>query len=177
MYKRQLLIFAAIFGRGGSLISLLMSKWVAKRSVVARVIEQPATPTERWLVDIVQRQAQAAGIGMPEVAIYDSPEPNAFATGANRNAALVAVSTGLLQQMSAEEAEAVLGHEVSHVANGDMVTLSLLQGVLNTFVIVLARVVGYAVDQFLAKDNQRRPGVSYYLTSFVMQLLLSLIPI
>ena len=167
----SLLIFAAIFGMGGSLISLLMSKWVAKRSVGAQVIEQPSTQTERWLVDIVQRQAQAAGIGMPEVAIYDSPEPNAFATGANRNAALVAVSTGLLQQMSAEEAEAVLGHEVTHVANGDMVTLSLLQGVLNTFVIVLARVVGYAVDQFLAKDNQRGPGVSYYLTSFVMQLL------
>lgn len=167
----SLLIFAAIFGMGGSLISLLMSKWVAKRSVGAQVIEQPSTQTERWLVETVQRQAQAAGIGMPEVAIYDSPEPNAFATGANRNAALVAVSTGLLQQMSAEEAEAVLGHEVSHVANGDMVTLSLLQGVLNTFVIVLARVVGYAVDQFLAKDNQRGPGIGYYLASFVMELL------
>ena len=167
----SLLIFAAIFGMGGSLISLLMSKWVAKRSVGAQVIEQPSTQTERWLVETVQRQAQAAGIGMPEVAIYDSPEPNAFATGANRNAALVAVSTGLLQQMSAEEAEAVLGHEVTHVANGNMVTLSLLQGVLNTFVIVLARVVGYAVDQFLAKDNQRGPGIGYYLASFVMELL------
>ncbi len=167
----SLLIFAAIFGMGGSLISLLMSKWVAKRSVGAQVIEQPSTQTERWLVETVQRQAQAAGIGMPEVAIYDSPEPNAFATGANRNAALVAISTGLLQQMSAEEAEAVLGHEVTHVANGDMVTLSLLQGVLNTFVIVLARVVGYAVDQFLAKDNQRGPGIGYYLASFVMELL------
>ncbi len=167
----SLLIFAAIFGMGGSLISLLMSKWVAKRSVGAQVIEQPSTQTERWLVETVQRQAQAAGIGMPEVAIYDSPEPNAFATGANRNSALVAVSTGLLQQMSAEEAEAVLGHEVTHVANGDMVTLSLLQGVLNTFVIVLARVVGYAVDQFLAKGNQRGPGIGYYLTSFVMELL------
>ena len=167
----SLLIFAAIFGMGGSLISLLMSKWVAKRSVGAQVIEQPSTQTERWLVETVQRQAQAAGIGMPEVAIYDSPEPNAFATGANRNAALVAVSTGLLQQMSAEEAEAVLGHEVTHVANGDMVTLSLLQGVLNTFVSVLARVVGYAVDQFLAKDNQRGPGIGYYLASFVMELL------
>jgi len=166
-----LLIFAAIFGMGGSLISLLTSKWVAKRSVSAHVIEQPATPTERWLIDIVQRQAQAAGIGMPEVAIYDSPEPNAFATGANRNSALVAVSTGLLQQMSAEEAEAVLGHEVSHVANGDMVTLSLLQGVLNTFVIVLARVVGYAVDQVLNRGEQRGPGIGYTLTSFVMELL------
>ena len=167
----SLLIFAAIFGMGGSLISLLMSKWVAKRSVGAQVIEQPATPTERWLVDIVRRQAQAAGIGMPEVAIYDSPEPNAFATGANRNAALVAVSTGLLQQMNAEEAEAVLGHEVSHVANGDMVTLSLLQGVLNTFVIVLARVIGYAVDQVLNRGEQRGPGIGYALTSFVMELL------
>jgi heat shock protein HtpX len=168
----NLLIFAAIFGMGGSLISLLMSKWVAKRSVGARVIEQPTTQTERWLVETVQRQAQAAGIGMPEVAIYDSPEPNAFATGANRNSALVAVSTGLLQQMSAEEAEAVLGHEVSHVANGDMVTLSLLQGVLNTFVIVLARVVGYAVDQFLSKGERRGPGIGYFVTSFAMELLL-----
>lgn len=167
----NLLIYAAIFGMGGSLISLLMSKWVAKMSVGARVIEQPGTQTERWLVETVQRQAQAAGIGMPEVAIYDSPEPNAFATGANRNSALVAISTGLLQQMSAEEAEAVLGHEVSHVANGDMVTLCLLQGVLNTFVIVLARVIGYAVDQVLARDNRRGPGIGYYLVSFVMELL------
>ncbi|MER2602869.1 MAG: protease HtpX, partial [Candidatus Competibacter phosphatis] len=138
----SLLIFAAIFGMGGSLISLLMSKWIAKMSVGAQVIEQPRTQTEQWLVETVRRQAQQAGIGMPEVAIYDSPEPNAFATGANRNAALVAVSTGLLEQMTAEEAEAVLGHEVSHVANGDMVTLALIQGVLNTFVIALSRVVG-----------------------------------
>jgi len=141
----SLLAFAAIFGMGGSLISLLMSKSIAKMSVGAQVIENPSNQTERWLVDTVQRQAQAAGIGMPEVAVYNSPEPNAFATGANRNAALVAVSTGLLQQMSAEEAEAVLGHEVSHVANGDMVTLSLLQGVVNTFVIALARIVGSVV--------------------------------
>jgi len=169
----SLLIFAAIFGMGGSFISLLMSKWIAKMSVGAQVIEQPRTQTERWLVETVQRQAQAAGIGMPEVAIYDSPEPNAFATGANRNSALVAVSTGLLQQMTAEEAEAVLGHEVSHVANGDMVTLSLLQGVLNTFVIALARVVGYLVDQALSSRNEeyRGPGIGYYITSMVMELL------
>lgn len=168
----SLLIFAAIFGMGGSLISLLTSKWIAKRSVGAQVIEQPRTQTERWLVETVQRQARAAGIGMPEVAIYDSPEPNAFATGASRNAALVAVSTGLLQQMTAEEAEAVLGHEVSHVANGDMVTLSLLQGVLNTFVIALSRVVGSAVDQALARGRDYRgPGIGYHLTSMAMELV------
>ena len=168
----SLLIFAAIFGMGGSLISLLMSKWIAKRSVGAQVIEQPRTQTERWLVETVRKQAQAAGIGMPEVALYESPEPNAFATGANRNAALVAVSTGLLQQMTEDEVEAVLGHEVSHVANGDMVTLSLIQGVLNTFVIVLSRVVGYLVDRALSSNNENRgPGVGYMLTSFVMEIL------
>jgi len=172
----SLLIFAAIFGMGGSLISLMMSKSIAKMSVGAQVIEQPASQTERWLVDTVQRQAQAAGIGMPEVAIYDSPEPNAFATGANRNAALVAVSTGLLEQMSAEEAEAVLGHEVSHVANGDMVTLALLQGVLNTFVIALSRVVGSVVDQALSRGQEDRgPGMGYYLTSMVLELLFGFI--
>lgn len=170
----SLLIFAAIFGMGGSLISLLMSKWIAKMSVGAQIIEQPRTQTERWLVETVQRQAQAAGIGMPDVAIYDSPEPNAFATGANRNSALVAISTGLLQQMTAEEAEAVLGHEVSHVANGDMVTLSLLQGVLNTFVIALSRVVGYLLDQALSSRNSeeyRGPGIGYYITSMVLELV------
>ena len=168
----SLLIFAAIFGMGGSLISLLMSKSIAKLSVGAQVIEQPRTQTERWLVETVQRQAQAAGIGMPEVAIYDSPEPNAFATGASRNAALVAISAGLLQQMTAEEAEAVLGHEVSHVANGDMVTLSLLQGVLNTFVIALSRVVGSAVDQALSRGRDYRgPGIGYHLTSMAMELV------
>lgn len=168
----SLLIFAAIFGMGGSLISLLMSKSMAKMSVGAQVIEQPTTQTERWLVDTVQRQAQAAGIGMPEVAIYDSPEPNAFATGANRNAALVAISTGLLEQMSAEEAEAVLGHEVSHVANGDMVTLALLQGVMNTFVIALSRVVGSVIDQSLSRGEENRgPGIGYYITSMVLELV------
>ncbi|HMQ13141.1 MAG TPA: protease HtpX [Candidatus Competibacter phosphatis] len=173
----SLLIFAAIFGMGGSLISLLMSKWIAKMSVGAQVIEQPRTQTEQWLVETVHRQAQQAGIGMPEVAIYDSPEPNAFATGANRNAALVAVSTGLLEQMTAEEAEAVLGHEVSHVANGDMVTLALIQGVLNTFVIALSRVVGYLVDQALSSRDQeyRGPGIGYWITSMVMEVVFGLL--
>ena len=173
----SLLIFAAIFGMGGSLISLLMSKWVAKRSVGAQIIEQPRTQTERWLVETVRRQAQAAGIGMPEVALYSSPEPNAFATGANRNAALVAVSTGLLEQMATEEVEAVLGHEVSHVANGDMVTLSLIQGVLNTFVIVLARVVGYAVDQALSSRDEERsgPGIGYWITSMILEILFGML--
>lgn len=172
----SLLIFAALFGMGGSLISLLMSKSIAKMSVGAQIIEQPRTQTERWLVETVQRQAQAAGIGMPEVAIYDSPEPNAFATGANRNSALVAVSTGLLQQMSAEEAEAVLGHEVSHVANGDMVTLALLQGVVNTFVIALSRVVGSVVDQALSRGEENRgPGIGYYVTSMVLEVVFGLL--
>jgi heat shock protein HtpX len=171
----SLLVFAAIFGMGGSLISLLMSKWIAKMSVGAQIIEQPRTQTERWLVETVRRQAQAAGIGMPEVALYDSPEPNAFATGANRNAALVAVSTGLLEQMSADEVEAVLGHEVSHVANGDMVTLSLIQGVLNTFVIVLSRVVGYLVDQFLSRGENRGPGIGYWITSMILEIVFGLL--
>jgi len=167
-----LLIFSAIFGMGGSLISLLMSKWIAKMSVGAQVIEQPRTQTELWLMETVRRQAQGAGIGMPEVAIYHSPEPNAFATGASCNHALVAVSTGLMQQMSADEVEAVLGHEVSHVANGDMVTLTLIQGVLNTFVIALSRVVGYLVDQALSRGEQYRgPGIGYYITSFIMEIV------
>ncbi|MFZ1828573.1 MAG: protease HtpX [Candidatus Competibacteraceae bacterium] len=172
MNLTSLLVFAAIFGMGGSIISLLMSKWAAKRSVGATVIEQPRTQAEQWLVETVRRQAQGAGIGMPEVAIYSSPEPNAFATGANRNSALVAVSTGLLERMSAEEVEAVLGHEVSHVANGDMVTLTLLQGVLNTFVIALSRIIGYLVDQALSRGHPSRgPGIGYHLTSMVMEIL------
>src|SRR5690606_15634709 len=138
-----MLIMAGILGFGGAFVSLAMSKWIAKRTTGARVIEVPRDMTERWLVDTVSRQAKAAGIGMPEVAIYDAPEVNAFATGMNRDNALVAVSTGLLQRMSRDEAEAVLGHEVSHVANGDMVTLALIQGVVNTFVFFLARVIGY----------------------------------
>ncbi|PIE83219.1 MAG: protease HtpX [Candidatus Contendobacter odensis] len=169
-----LFIFAGIFGMGGSLISLLISKWMAKRSVGAQVIEQPRTQVERWLVEVVQRQARSAGIGMPEVAIYHSSTPNAFATGASRDNALVAVSTGLMEQMNADEVEAVLGHEVSHVANGDMVTMTLLQGVLNTFVIALSRIIGFMVARVLSGNNQqsRGPGISYWVSSFVLEMLL-----
>jgi len=170
-----LLVMAAIFGFGGSLISLLTSKWMAKRATGAYVITQPRNETERWLVETVRRQAQAAGIGMPEVAIYDAPEINAFATGANRNNALVAVSTGLLRHMDADEAEAVLGHEVAHIANGDMVTMALLQGVLNTFVIVLARVVGGLVDGYLSGNREDRgPGLAYFLIVMVLELVFGL---
>lgn len=168
-----LLVFAALIGFGGSFISLMMSKWMAKRSTGAHVITQPANDTERWLVQTVQRQAQAAGIGMPEVAIYDAPEINAFATGANRNNALVAVSTGLLRNMSQDEAEAVLGHEVAHVANGDMVTMALLQGVLNTFVIVLARVVGRIIDGYLS-GGRDGPGIAYFLIVLVLDMVFGL---
>ena len=142
-----LLVMCAVFGMGGSFISLWMSKWMAKRSVGAYVIESPRNRDEQWLIDTVRRQAESAGIGMPEVAIYDSTEINAFATGANRNNALVAVSSGLLRQMTADEAEAVLGHEISHVANGDMVTLTLIQGVLNTFVYFFARIVAQMINR------------------------------
>jgi Zn-dependent protease with chaperone function len=170
-----LLVMAAIFGFGGSLISLLTSKWMAKRATGAYVITQPRNETERWLVETVRRQAQAAGIGMPEVAIYDAPEINAFATGANRNNALVAVSTGLLRHMDADEAEAVLGHEVAHIANGDMVTMALLQGVLNTFVIVLARVVGGLVDGYLSGNREDRgPGLAYFLIVMVLEVVFGL---
>ena len=167
-----LLVMAALFGFGGSIISLLMSKWVAKRTTGAHVIEQPRNEAEQWLVSTVRRQAEAAGIGMPEVAIYDAPEINAFATGANRNNALVAVSTGLLRAMNRDEAEAVLGHEVSHVANGDMVTMALLQGVLNTFVIVLSRLVGRAIDSYLG--NRDGYGIGYYLSVFVLDMVFGL---
>ena len=167
-----LLVMAALFGFGGSIISLLMSKWVAKRTTGAHVIEQPRNEAEQWLVSTVRRQAEAAGIGMPEVAIYDAPEINAFATGANRNNALVAVSTGLLRAMNRDEAEAVLGHEVSHVANGDMVTMALLQGVLTTFVIVLSRLVGRAIDSYLG--NRDGYGIGYYLSVFVLDMVFGL---
>nr|WP_246429074.1 protease HtpX [Pseudoxanthomonas broegbernensis] len=172
----SLLVFAALFGFGGSLVSLLLSKWMARRATGAQVIVQPRNETERWLLATVRRQAQAAGIGMPEVAVYDAPEINAFATGANRNNALVAVSTGLLRQMQADEAEAVLGHEVAHVANGDMVTMALLQGVLNTFVIVLARVVGGLVDGYLSgnRDNGGGRGLAYYAIVMVLELAFGL---
>lgn len=171
----MLLAFSAVMGMGGSFISLAMSKWMAKRSTGAQVITQPRNSAEMWLVNTVERQARAAGIGMPEVAIYDSPEPNAFATGMNKNNALVAVSTGLLKAMSQEEVEAVLGHEIGHVANGDMVTLTLIQGVVNTFVIFLSRVIAYAVDQFLRRgDDRGGPGVAYMLVSLVMQVVLGI---
>ncbi len=166
-----LLVFAALFGFGGAFVSLLISKWSAKRATGAQVITEPRNEAERWLFDTVRRQAQAAGIGMPEVAIYDAPEINAFATGANRNKALVAVSTGLLRAMSRDEAEAVLGHEVSHVANGDMVTMTLLQGVLNTFVIVLARVVARAVS---GDREEGGGGLAYFATVFLLDMVFGL---
>jgi len=171
-----LLVMAAIFGFGGSIISLLISKWIAKRSTGAYVIEQPRNEAEQWLLTTVHRQAEKAGIGKPEVAIYDAPEINAFATGANRNNALVAVSTGLLRAMSRDEAEAVLGHEVSHVANGDMVTMALIQGVLNTFVIVLSRVVGRLIDGFLGgnRDNEGGGGIGYFVTVMVLDVVFGL---
>ena len=169
-----LLAFAALFGFGGAFVSLAISKWSAKMAVGARVIEQPSTSTELWLVDTVARQARAAGIGMPEVAIYESDDVNAFATGMSRNNALVAVSTGLLQRMTRDEAEAVLGHEVSHVANGDMVTLALIQGVVNTFVIAISRAVGWFVDRVILK-NEDGPGVGYYVTFFVLEIALGIL--
>ncbi len=165
-----LLVFAAVFGFGGALVSLLLSKSIAKRSTGAHVIDTPRNEAEQWLLATVRRQAQAAGIGMPEVAIYDAPEINAFATGANRNNAMVAVSTGLLRAMHRDEAEAVLGHEVSHVANGDMVTMALLQGVLNTFVIVLARVVGRVIDGYLTGGREGR-GIGYFVTVFALDMV------
>ena len=167
-----LLFFAAVWGFGGALISLAISKWSAKRMVGAQVIDDPRNPTERWLVETVRRHAQQAGIGMPEVAVYDAPEINAFATGANRNKALVAVSTGLLQQMTPDEADAVLGHEISHVANGDMVTLALIQGVVNTFVIFLARVIGYFVDRAVFRNDRDSVGIGYFITTLVAQVVL-----
>lgn len=166
-----LLVMAAMFGFGGSIISLLMSKWIAKKTTGAHVIQEPRNEVERWLVQTVRRQAEAAGIGMPEVAIYDAPEINAFATGANRNNALVAVSMGLLRSMDRDEAEAVLAHEVSHVANGDMVTMALLQGVLNTFVIVLARLVGRVIDGYLNPNREGGAGIGYYATVFVLDMI------
>ncbi|MBL8202354.1 MAG: protease HtpX [Chromatiales bacterium] len=168
-----LLIFAAILGFGGSLISLAMSKFIAKRSTGARVITQPATADEAWLVATVRRLATQAGIGMPEVAIYDAPDVNAFATGARRDSALVAVSTGLLRKMSRDEVEAVLGHEVAHVANGDMVTLTLIQGVVNTFVIFLSRIIGRFVDQVVFR-SERGHGPGFFITVMIAQLVLGI---
>jgi heat shock protein HtpX len=169
-----LLTLAAVFGFGGSLISLAMSKWMAKRSTGAVVIERPQNATEQWLFNTVKRQAQQAGIGMPEVAIYDSPEMNAFATGMNRNNALVAVSTGLLRNMREDEVEAVLAHEVSHIANGDMVTLTLIQGVVNTFVIFMARLIAGAISNATRSSDSEEPaqgGFAYMITVFVLEMI------
>jgi heat shock protein HtpX len=171
---RSLLIFSAIFGMGGSFISLAISKWTAKHMTGAQVITQPANRTQQWLLDTVKRLAQQAGIGMPEVAVFQSPEINAFATGMSRNNALVAVSTGLINNMKMEEAEAVLGHEITHVANGDMVTLALVQGVVNTFVIFISRVVGHLVDRVVFK-TERGYGPAYYITSIVAQIVFGIL--
>ena len=172
-----LLIFAFIFGMGGAFISLLMSKTIAKRATGAMVISQPSTSTERWLVETVRRQAAAAGIGMPEVAIYHAPEINAFATGANRNNALVAVSTGLLNSMNQDEAEAVLGHEVSHIANGDMVTLTLIQGIVNTFVIFLARMIAGLISSAMrSSDEEGGLGLfAYMAVVFVLEAIFGIL--
>jgi len=166
-----LLVFSAIFGFGGALISLAMSKWMAKNAMGVHVIGQPADATQQWLLTVVEHHARAVGVGMPEVGIFESPEPNAFATGASRNAALVAVSTGLLQRMNRDEIEAVLGHEMTHVANGDMVTLALLQGVLNTFVIFLSRIIGNIIDRAIFRSEDGR-GIASFVTVIVCQLVL-----
>jgi len=170
----SLLLVSAVIGMSGSFISLLMSKWMAKSSMGVHVIGRPANATEQWLLESVRRLAQGAGIGMPEVGIFDSPAPNAFATGFNKNNALVAVSTGLLQQMSSDEVEAVLGHEISHVSNGDMITLGLLQGVVNTFVIFFARIAGFFVDRVLLR-NERGFGPGYFITQIVAQIAFSIL--
>ncbi len=169
-----LLIFAAVIGFGGSFISLAISKWMAKRMTGAEVIKQPRNSTESWLIDTVRRHARTAGIGMPEVAVYDAPDINAFATGMNRNSALVAVSSGLLRSMSREEADAVLGHEITHIANGDMITLALIQGVVNTFVVFIARVIGHVVDRTVFK-NEEGYGPAYFVTTIVAELLLAIL--
>ena len=167
-----LLVMSAVIGFGGSFISLAISKWMAKRSMGVQIIENPAHPQERWLVDTGAKQAENAGIGMPEVGIFQSDTVNAFATGMSRNNALVAVSTGLLQAMTTDEAEAVLGHEVSHIANGDMITMGLIQGVVNTFVIFLSRIIGFFVDRVILK-NQRGFGIGYFISSILAQIVLS----
>ncbi|WP_448506760.1 protease HtpX [Immundisolibacter sp.] len=170
----SLLIFAAVMGFGGAFISLAMSKWMAKKSVGAQVISTPRTPTEQWLVQTVARQAQAAGITMPEVAIWESPDVNAFATGMSKNRSLIAVSSGLLQKMTREEAEAVLGHEMAHVANGDMVTLALIQGVVNTFVLFLSRVIGHTVDRVIFRTENGH-GPAFWVTVIIADLVLGIL--
>jgi heat shock protein HtpX len=170
-----MLVFAAVFGFGGSLISLALSKWTAKRMMGVRVITAPQSDSERWLLATVKRLADQVKISMPEVGIFDAEEMNAFATGARRNAALVAVSTGLLRSMSPAQIEAVLGHEISHVSNGDMVTLALLQGVLNTFVIFLARIIGNIVDRTVFKNERGESGIGFFLVTMVAQIVLGII--
>lgn len=169
-----LLIYAAVFGMGGAFISLAISKWSAQRMMGARVIAQPANETEAWLLGTVRQLAQQAGIGMPDVAIFDSPEPNAFATGMRRDSALVAVSSGLLANMQRTEVEAVLGHEITHVANGDMVTLTLIQGVVNTFVIFFSRIIGYLVDRVVFKV-ERGNGPAFWVTTIIAQMVLGIL--
>ena len=172
MNLNALLVMSAVIGFGGSFISLAISKWSAKRSMGVQIITSPSNPRENWLIETVKRQADQAGIGMPEVGIFPSNSVNAFATGLSRNNALVAVSSGLLSQMTTEEAEAVLGHEVAHVANGDMITLGLIQGVVNTFVIFLSRIIGFFVDRVILK-NERGLGIGYFISSIVAQMILS----
>jgi heat shock protein HtpX len=169
-----LLVYSAVIGFSGSLISLFISKWMAKRSMGVHVIEQPASEIERWLVNTVALQAKHVGIGMPEVGIFEHSSPNAFATGWNRNAALVAVSSGLLQQMNRDEVEAVLAHEMSHVANGDMITLSLIQGVVNTFVVFLSRIIGHTVDRVVFK-TERGHGPAFFIVSMISQFVLGIL--
>jgi len=168
----SLLVFGALLGFGGAFFSLAISKWMAKKMMGVQLIAQPRNETETWLLETVRRQAQLAGIGMPEVGYFDSPEPNAFATGARRNSALVAVSTGLLNRMDRQEVEAVLGHEISHVANGDMVTLTLIQGVVNTFVFVASRVIGNLVDKIVFR-NERGHGPAFWITTIIAELVLA----
>jgi heat shock protein HtpX len=169
-----ILVLALVFGFGGAFFSLAISKWMAKRSTGMQMVTAPSSEVERWLLETVQRQAQAAGVRMPEVGIFDAPEINAFATGPSRNNALVAVSTGLLRNMDRDEAEAVLGHEISHVANGDMVTMALLQGVLNTFVIFLSRVLGRVIDGMIG-GNREGPGIGYFLIVMVLDMVFGLL--
>ncbi|KEQ17401.1 protease HtpX [Endozoicomonas numazuensis] len=171
----SLLVFCAVFGFAGSFVSLFLSKMMAKMGTGTQIIDQPRTAQERWLIDTVQELSEKAGIGMPEVGIFPSPESNAFATGWNKNASLVAVSQGLLDRFSPKEARAVIGHEIGHVANGDMVTLALIQGVVNTFVMFFARIIGYAVDSFLRRDEESSgPGIGFYVVSFIAEIILGI---
>ena len=173
-----LLVFCAVFGFGGAFISLLMSKWMAKRAYNVQIIEQPRSEVEHWLLSTVTRQAQQAGIGMPEVGIYDSPDMNAFATGASRNSSLVAVSSGLMYSMTRDEAEAVLAHEVSHIANGDMVTMTLLQGVVNTFVMFFARIIANIISSAMSKDDEEGGGlggIAYFAVVMVLELVFGIL--